>query len=114
MKIVINRILPFKRYVALTVWPFIFLRKEYVQKMKNCEQWEAILNHESIHGRQQVEMLLILFYVWYGIEFLIRKFGSGNAYRNISFEREAYASEKDMEYLKNRNFWAFLKYIKQK
>lgn len=114
MKIVINSILPFNGFVAMTVWPFIFVRKEYVQKMNECGQWEVMLNHESIHGRQQVEMLLILFYIWYGIEFLIRKFGGGNAYRNISFEREAYANEKNMEYLKNRKFWAFTKYLKQK
>jgi hypothetical protein len=33
------------------------------------------------------------------------------AYRNISFEREAYANEKDLDYLKRRSFFGFLKSI---
>ncbi|MGK0254765.1 MAG: hypothetical protein ACI9OE_002275, partial [Mariniflexile sp.] len=33
------------------------------------------------------------------------------AYRNISFEREAYANEMYLDYLKQRKFWSFLKYL---
>jgi hypothetical protein len=33
------------------------------------------------------------------------------AYRNISFEKEAYLNEKDPDYLKKRSFWAFKKYL---
>jgi hypothetical protein len=36
------------------------------------------------------EMLYIPFYLWYGVEWLVKLFCKGNAYRNISFEREAY------------------------
>jgi hypothetical protein len=33
------------------------------------------------------------------------------AYRNISFEKEAYANEKDLNYVKQRSFWKFLSYL---
>ena len=51
------------------------------------------------------------FYVWYVLEWLIRLFMRGNAYRNISFEREAYANEANPEYLKNMKWGSWLKYL---
>jgi hypothetical protein len=33
------------------------------------------------------------------------------AYRNISFEREAYHFENDLEYLKNRKAYGFFKFL---
>ena len=41
------------------------------------------------------------------IQFKDRK----KAYYAISFEREAYANEKDLNYLKKRSFWSFFKYV---
>jgi hypothetical protein len=49
--------------------------------------------------------------VWYIVEWLIRLLKKGNAYRNISFEREAYANQGDFSYLKGRGWFNFLKYI---
>jgi hypothetical protein len=58
-------------------------------------------------------MLLVLFPLWYYTEWIIRlvQYGKSEAYDNISFEREAYANEKDKDYLSRRKFWAFLKYL---
>jgi hypothetical protein len=73
-----------------------------------------LLNHEKIHIKQQLELLVVFFFIWYGIEFLIRLVQYKNrreAYYNISFEREAYTKEKDLDYLKQRSFWSFLKYV---
>lgn len=106
MVIVKNRIIPLDGYKAMTVWPFIFVRKEI--------DGETI-NHEMIHGRQQVEMLLVPFFIWYVAEWLIRLvFGHGNAYHNIGFEREAFANEWDDEYLENRRAYAWWKYMLNK
>jgi len=72
------------------------------------------INHEKIHLRQQIEMLVLFFYLWYGVEYLVRLFQYKNrhvAYLNISFEREAYTNENTPAYLKTRVFWGFLKYI---
>jgi len=36
----------------------------------------------------------------------------GNAYRNISFEREAYDNDDNLNYIKERKHYSWLKYIK--
>ena len=74
----------------------------------------VFVNHEKIHLRQQLEMLILPFFIWYFLEYLVRLVQYKNkdlAYRNISFEREAYANETDLDYLKNRSFFRFLNYI---
>jgi len=104
--LVIKYLIP-KGFRGLTVFPFIFLMN------KKDKLNRVVLNHEKIHIRQQVELLVVFFFVWYGIEFLVRMVQYKNkreAYYNISFEREAYANEKDLDYLKKRSFWSFLKW----
>ena len=105
--ILFTRFMIFRKYAAITLWPFIVMNKNYKGK-------EVILNHETIHLKQQIELLIIPFYLWYFIEFVVRYFQYKSwdlAYRNISFEREAYGNEKNMEYLEKRKFWGFWKYI---
>ncbi len=94
---------------GITIFPFIVL--SFKQDKSNV----VLINHEKIHIRQQIEMLVIPFFIWYGIEYVIRFFqykDSKQAYLNISFEREAYQNEKDLHYLKQRSFWNFIKYLK--
>ena len=76
-----------------------------------------MMQHEKIHIRQQMELLILPFFIWYGIEYFIRILQYKNkhlAYRNISFEREAYANESQNNFLQKRRFWNFLKYLKAK
>lgn len=59
-------------------------------------------------------MLIIPFYLWYGIEFLIRLMqlkDKKKAYSALAMEREAYSNETDLDYLKTFRFWAFLRYL---
>ena len=96
------------QFRAITIWPFIILKD---RKLVNDK---TIVNHEKIHLKQQVEMLLIGFYLWYGLEFLIRLVIYRDwmkAYFNISFEKEAYQNELNLDYIKDRKFWVFLKYL---
>lgn len=109
----LNSISWFMNIGGITLWPFVILREYY---QKNTNYWvtkrEKTINHESIHIKQQEELLIIPFYVLYITEWFIKLFFYGKkAYYNISFEREAYANENDYEYLKNRRFWAWLKYL---
>jgi hypothetical protein len=102
-----------KEINGITLFPFIFLRKSYVNRLADCNL-KSLINHESIHLKQQAELGVVFFYVWYFLEFCIRKILIGNpdaAYRKICFEKEAYENEKDLEYLSKRKFWAFLKYL---
>lgn len=97
-----------KGFRGLTVFPFVFI------KFDGDRNNEVLIHHEKIHLRQQKEMLILPFYIWYGIEYTYRLFQYQNrnaAYQNISFEREAYAKEADLDYLKNRSFFAFLKFL---
>ena len=58
----------------------------------------------------------LFFYLWYVIEWFIRIFINGNkAYVSLSFEREAYGNAYNMDYLKTRKPFSWLKYmVKQK
>ena len=108
MIILVNRFLLRKNILGITLWPFVIL------KHKKLLKDEVLLNHEGIHLRQQLELLVIPFFIWYTLEFIIRLSVYKNrsfAYRNISFEREAYKNEKDLRYLDGRSFWRFLKFI---
>src|SRR5690606_18136527 len=89
---------------AITLFPFIILRNP--GDLSDA----VLLNHERIHLRQQLELLIVFFYFWYVIEYYYRLFRLRNrflAYRSISFERESYAMEHDPEYLKKRRIWNF-------
>ena len=108
MILIVFKYLTPRGFRGLTFFPFVFLmNKEDVLD-------KVFVNHEKIHLRQQLELLVLPFYVWYVIEFLIRWIMTKDknvAYRNISFEKEAYTNEKDLNYLKSRSFWKFLNYF---
>jgi hypothetical protein len=89
--------------IALTLWPFIFLGD------KSSGQDLVLLNHERIHLRQQLELLLIFFYLIYLGSYLINRWNgmkANEAYLNICFEREAYLNEKNTDYLKMRKWYS--------
>lgn len=100
-----------KYFIGLTIWPYIFISH------KKHKLNKVLINHERIHLQQQKELLVIPFFIWYGLEYLIRLIQYKNrfiAYQNISFEREAYSNERNLSYLKNRKYYSFLYYIKTK
>jgi hypothetical protein len=108
MFLVVTKYLIPKGYRGLTAFPFVFV-KHRVDKENR-----VFVNHEKIHLRQQLELLVILFFIWYFMEYLVRLVQYKNAdlaYRNISFEREAYANELNLQYLKKRSFWRFLNHL---
>ncbi|RKS53628.1 hypothetical protein BC962_1882 [Gillisia mitskevichiae] len=108
MIVLVNKFLLAKGFKGISLWPFVIL------KNKSFKNDPVLLNHEKVHLKQQAEMLIVFFYVWYMVEFGIRFFQYKNkflAYRNISFEREAYTNEFNLSYIKGRSFWSFLKYL---
>jgi hypothetical protein len=93
----------------LTVFPFVVVRD------RNAQDYLVLMNHERIHLRQQLELLVLPFFVIYGLDYLVNLIRYRNkyvAYRNVVFEREAYQNENDLDYLKSRSFWRFLTYLK--
>ena len=98
-----------RSFSGMALWPFVIIRH------KRLLGDTTFMNHERIHLRQQQELLVIGFYIWYGLEFLIRCVRYKNiflGYKNISFEREAYAEENNADYLKKRKFLGFMNYLK--
>ncbi|MCX2679424.1 hypothetical protein OOZ15_05665 [Galbibacter sp. EGI 63066] len=107
MILIFKYILP-KRYVGLTLWPLIILRDD------ELKDDTILINHEKIHLRQQMELLVLPFFLIYFMEWLIGIFRYWNlnmAYRNISFEREAYQNEWNPDYLNERSSWSSFKYM---
>ena len=98
-------ILP-KNIIGITLAPFgIYVSEKYISNVET-------INHESIHWKQQLEMLIIFFYLWYILEWCFRIFANGNdAYKSLSFEREAYENDKNPDYLKTRKRFSWFKYI---
>ena len=93
---------------GLTLFPFVIVGDE------GCKKDVVLINHERIHLAQQKELLLVVFYLWYAIELVYNKFKYGTwhrAYRNISFEREAYNFERNLGYLKSRELFGFKNFI---
>jgi hypothetical protein len=107
MILVIRHLVP-KGFSGIAIFPFVFIHREALKT-------DAVfLNHERIHLRQQLELLVVPFFILYGLEFLFRLIHYRSwhmAYSNLSFEREAYSNEKDLNYLQSRSLWRFLKYL---
>lgn len=109
MIIVCQRLLKDTKINAIALFPFILLRN------KAEKENGVLINHEKIHLKQQLELLVVFFYFWYVIEYCVHYFrlkDGDKAYRSISFEREAYAYEHDFDYIKRRKLWSFCHYLK--
>jgi hypothetical protein len=97
-----------RKVSAMALWPFIIFAD------KASRDNPVIINHEKIHHRQQLELLIVPYYIWYFLEYWVAMFGNGfihqQSYMSISFEKEAFAMEKDPGYLKRRKWlssWPF-------
>lgn len=124
-----NNIIPFKGYSALTIWPFLFIRKDEKVSAK-------LMRHELTHAYQQREMFFVaagfmlisfivgcgwwsllwlpLFYWWYLIEWLVRLCiyrNTNKAYANIAFEREAKENENNINYNMERCTFSWVNYL---
>ena len=99
MKIFRSKRIPFKGFAAINLFGFIVVRRGVFAS-------ETLINHERIHTAQMRELGFIFFYILYGLEWLIRLPFKGNAYRNISFEQEAYDHQNEPSYLEVRKHYA--------
>lgn len=113
----------FGRYSGIVIIPYVFI---YTSN-KTKEQVEILKNHEMIHVAQVNEEIekwgsVLGWIIWYskylgfyfknvfGGYFSTKGMSSRQAYMEIPYEKEAYSNEKDLDYLKNRNKFAWKKY----
>lgn len=130
LKKIYNKLIPVKGFIALTIWPYIFVRSDETLTKKGER-------HETTHALQQIEMTIVgvimamilfaldcgwyslipvgLFIEWYCIEWLIKlpfcKFNTNRAYLSISQEQEAYEHQDEIFYNDVRKHFAWLRYV---
>ncbi len=101
-KVIQTRLAPGGHVIAITLFGLVLTRNS-----KRIDKY--VLNHELIHCQQQLEWLYLPFFILYVAEwlwYLIKYRNSDKAYRSISFEREAYSNEKNLNYLRHRQHYA--------
>lgn len=95
---------------GMALFPFILIKHAELKLNRQ------IIHHEKIHLRQQLELLIIPFYILYLLNYLINLLyyrSHFRAYKNIIFEREAYENDKNPDYLSRRKFAAWFKYLSE-
>lgn len=100
MKIIVryNHWLPkmLKDTVAITLYPFVL----YAEGEGYVWSESTVVEHETVHVRQIRKLGVFRFYVTYWIEYFCNRYLLGmsedDAYENVSFEKEAYATEEDV------------------
>ena len=104
MKIIYNKIIPFRGYVAIMLFGVIFARKEYEPLPY------YVIIHEKIHAAQARDCGgYVWFYLLYAYWWIRR------GYRNNPFEREAYFYQDcSWNYLDFREKYGWKKFIKIK
>ena len=106
MPVIINKILPIgKDFFAINLCGIIFSKGK-------CDK--IVLNHEKIHTRQMLELFILPFYLIYILEWGVRMLKFHDrflAYKNISFEREAYINQNNLNYLRQRKLYSFIRYL---
>lgn len=120
------KLLLFSGYNTIMLFGFIFTKLNELKP--------SIIRHENIHRKQYLEctvlslpvtlllcylvsrwfllLIPVFYYLLYVGEWLIRLFMPGDAYRNISFEKEAYQNQYNPGYLSERRFFVWMKYYK--
>lgn len=130
LKKIYNKLIPIKGFIALTIWPYIFVRNDETLTKKGER-------HETTHAMQQIEMTIVgvilamilfaldcswyslipvgLFLEWYCIEWVIKlpfcKFDTNRTYFSISQEQEAYEHQDEIFYNDVRKHFAWLRYV---
>jgi hypothetical protein len=97
--------------LGIVLLGFVFLNRR-AKTFKETEL-NTLLNHERIHVVQQLELLILPFFILYIGEWLVLLWKYKNinlAYRNISFEKEAYQHAENLAYIPERKPYAWFSY----
>jgi len=98
---------------AMTLWFIVVWAVSYDVDGEVIDLDEETRNHETIHYHQYNELFVIpflLLYWWYWIRAYWRLRDFWGAYYLIPFEQEAHENDKNLEYLKTRERFAWRKY----
>lgn len=93
-------------FPQIIVGPFVFTGGKEIA--------EHTIRHGEIHWRQQIELLIVGWYIWYVLEYIYKFWlfqDPFEAYNKLSFEIEARGYENNPYYLGYRTLWAWTNYI---
>lgn len=103
MKLVYNKFIPIQGYKYMNIGGLIFTRSK---RLADPANWKPVdYNHEAIHTAQWKECL----YIFYPLIYLIGYIIKGFEYRDNPLEKEAYDNQDNLEYLKTRKLFAWLR-----
>lgn len=106
MKVIPNKFIPFRGYLAINLFGVVFIRrnKDWWNKNKNTRYIKIVLNHERIHTIQanRYKTKWLAFYIIYLYHWIINlfryNFNNTAAYYSIPFEIEAFKNETNFDY----------------
>ena len=134
MKIIYSSIIPFRGFLAVTIYSLLFIRAEYMNSEYLTPEF---YNEEKIHSKQWWEVFLLSFLLLFAsfivfnisawwillsiiaypilyvlswvIQLILPPYSS--AYTDTCFEKEAKENKNNLSYLKGRKPFSFIKYI---
>ena len=110
MKKIYSKYIPLKGFKAMTIYPFVIVREDRRESFTARNE-----RHETTHALQQKELLWLLFFILYSLEWLLKllfcKFNGKWAYMSISFEQEAYEHQSEVYYNEVRRHYAWFRYV---
>lgn len=106
MKVILNKYIPFKGFLAINLFGVVFIRrsKEWWARHKDDDYMKIVLNHERIHTIQanRYRTKWLTFYTVYLYHWVINlfkyRFNNTIAYNCIPFEIEAMENETNFNY----------------
>lgn len=101
MRVYFSKVIPFGRFTAINLFARLYIKDTDGTRVKcmisRPNRYFRLIQHERTHTKQQNNLLGIFFYIWYVIEWFFKIFTEVKAYKELSFEREARANEKDTD-----------------
>lgn len=97
----------FKYYTGFSFFIFIWISR----LEKNSAR---LIRHETIHFRQQLELLFVFHWLLYGSFYIVSRLKGQRhyiGYRYNPFELEAYGNDGNEDYLRQRKPFAWVRYL---
>lgn len=104
MRIIRNKYLPLPLFRMLNISGLVFVRT-------STELTSTDYNHELIHTAQMKELLHVFYYIWYAVEWIVRKIVKKTG--AVVFEREVTDNKNVEGYVYQRKHYAWLKAYKK-
>lgn len=106
MRVILNKYIPFKGFLAINLFGIVFIRrsKEWWDRYGDDDYMKIVLNHERIHTIQanKYRTKWLAFYTIYLYHWVINlfkyNFNDTIAYNCIPFEIEAFENETNFNY----------------